>query len=302
MGTFKSQKHYLIQRLTCLHNAIIGQSEQYHGRHVQVRFPHIISSQNDILLENGADEQIGFYNNALITNTTSGHPIIIDNPFDPPERPIGYYIPDEDYTVTIYPYVNEVNFSLFGETKAYIYSRLDADTSQQDKLIYGDDDFTIENKDPQRKTFNFDALKIESNKEKVFSVNYKNLADDESVKFKFEGENDFKIFNNGAFKNYNLKKDDLISFYKQKINDDLKNLSSKKQFAENMLKSDLTNNIERLVLAKRGGLSIKEILVNMRSRAEPSKCYVSLNLLLFPFILIKSFIKCLVLNPRVRGI
>ena len=70
----------------------------------------------------------------------------------------------------------------------------------------------------------------------------------------------------------------------------------------NMLKSDLTNNIERLVLAKRGGLSIKEILVNMRSRAEPSKCYVSLNLLLFPFILIKSFIKCLVLNPRVRGI
>ena len=65
-----------------------------------------------------------------------------------------------------------------------------------------------------------------------------------------------------------------------------------------ILKSDLTNNIERLILARRGGLSIREIPVSMHSREELSKCYVSRNLLLFPFALIKSLVKCITLSSR----
>jgi len=63
-----------------------------------------------------------------------------------------------------------------------------------------------------------------------------------------------------------------------------------------MLKDDLTNNIERLIIARKYGLNIIEIPVNMRSREGHSKCYTSYDLLRFPFVLMKSLANCLAFN------
>jgi len=69
-----------------------------------------------------------------------------------------------------------------------------------------------------------------------------------------------------------------------------------------MLKNDLTNNVERLILAKRCGLSIAEVIISMRPRETASKCYVSYNLLLFPVVLVKSLIRYLALSRHLKNL
>ncbi len=55
-----------------------------------------------------------------------------------------------------------------------------------------------------------------------------------------------------------------------------------------LLKSDLTNNVERVLVCHRAGLKIKEVPVKMYGREGASKFYSSVNLLKFPLFLIKS--------------
>jgi len=63
-----------------------------------------------------------------------------------------------------------------------------------------------------------------------------------------------------------------------------------------LLDNDLTNNIERLVLARRAGLKVVEVSVRMRPSRGPSKCYTPSGMLRFPFALVLSLVKSMLIR------
>jgi len=65
-----------------------------------------------------------------------------------------------------------------------------------------------------------------------------------------------------------------------------------------MLKNDLTNNLEKLIIAWKVGLKIVKVPVVMHARREASKCYFSYRLLVFPLLLLISLMRCLLMDTR----
>ena len=154
-----------------------------------------------VYINNNLGKSIGYVDNEVFNNFIDGIPIIPIT--GSPHPPIGYYIPNEPYSIQM----QDCNYtstylSVFSDSIIYNYNRSDTDASQTDYFSYGEG-FEIRNEDPQSKKFDFETIISADDNEKILSLST-SLSKNESIHFNVVNGNNLKIDYNGAAKNYNL--------------------------------------------------------------------------------------------------
>lgn len=118
------------------------------------------STANDILISNDTGEQLGFINGGIIENMAAAHPIIVDDPIDPLERPLGYYLSVQDCDIELTAMSDpEMYLSVFQPDKIYMYERFDAQSGQHDQIAL-DSGLSVSSNDVGNKQLNMEAIKI----------------------------------------------------------------------------------------------------------------------------------------------
>lgn len=176
------------------------------------------STKNDILISNQIGNQIGVFDNELIQNIQEGHPIIPMNPFSTIERPIGYYIPDDEYKIKLENYeADSTYFTIFNDTKTYNFTRKNISKNQNDILNF-DNSLSFSNTGDGEKIINFKSIFTDFDNEKVYKTKNITVNNEETIKLNLMDNADLKLDNNGNEKEVdlevNLYSSDSISIFK----------------------------------------------------------------------------------------
>jgi Leucine-rich repeat (LRR) protein len=156
-----------------------------------------------ITIYDQSGDSIGFADSATFEGLPGGIPIIPETGSYHP--PIGYSLPSGEYSVRMSrfdePYAY---FRAFGDSVIFDYARADADSTQSDRLAYGDG-FGLSNPDGMSKHINLQTIMVEESDEKVFDVMNAAVAQDDSLHLEVINRRDLKMANAGSAKSYDLR-------------------------------------------------------------------------------------------------
>ena len=161
------------------------------------------ATTHDITLRNSAGNSWGFADGSLIENFEVGHPIIPLNPFNPPERPLGYYIPAQDYEIETKNFSDSESRIFINGVVGFVYHRTDADSSQIDQFQYGGNSLTVINAVGPEKQFSLEAFVEDTQESKLYQVQT-SLPSDESIDFAVRDGDHLRIANTGIDKEYDI--------------------------------------------------------------------------------------------------
>jgi probable HAF family extracellular repeat protein len=162
------------------------------------------TSGADILLTDSNGNSIGIQDSVVINTLPDGIPIIpITSRYEPP---IGYYVPEDRYTIQLSSFTDSVSrFSSFSDSIVFSFQRYEAQQNQTDKIILETNGMSLLNPDTQTKLSNFKTILIEENLEKVFDILEYNIEQNDSVFFGMTSYDHLRLVNAGPQKNYILK-------------------------------------------------------------------------------------------------
>ena len=161
------------------------------------------TTTHDITLRNSEGASWGFADRGLIQNNETGHPMVADDPFDPPERPLGYYIPAQDYEIETKNFSDSESRIFINGVVGFVYHRTDADSSQIDQFQYGGNSLTVINAVGPEKQFSLEAFVEDTQESKLYQVQT-SLPSDESIDFAVRDGDHLRIANTGIDKEYDI--------------------------------------------------------------------------------------------------
>jgi hypothetical protein len=157
-----------------------------------------------VLITNGNNNSIGYYNGSLITNLPDAYPLIVENGSTGP--PLGYELPgNSPYSILLNEFSgDEISAFLFEGKESFIYERDLAIQGQTDRLFF-DEGLSVGNNDPQTKTVRLTYLISEIADEKLTSITSLDLAQYDSVKIESPDTNTVKMISFGSAKDYAIE-------------------------------------------------------------------------------------------------
>jgi len=171
-------------------------------------YVEIFNSFNcDITIKNDLGDSIDYKisDNKISNSLDTGIPIIPVIGSEHP--PIGYYIPEDKYSIELFNIVDTtVYVSLFGDSLTYSINRSENLQAKHEKFIFDNSNHECEilNLENTNKVYNTYIIQKDEDYEKVMEIDNLNLQLNDLVKFDYDGVGILKVDNQGGEKNYNL--------------------------------------------------------------------------------------------------
>ncbi len=163
------------------------------------------STSLSISITNSTGETIGFDNSdsSLVYTLLSAIPLIPLTGY--PHPPIGYYVPEDNYSVEMGMFLDSVAyFSISRDSLSYTYGRADAEFNQTD-LINTSGGISVGNPDNVSKIMNVASIVTEESNEKVIDILNVKMIQDDSLQFTVLDNNKFKMTNFTSNTSYDLR-------------------------------------------------------------------------------------------------
>lgn len=160
------------------------------------------TSNAEIIIQN-SEGTIGYGDSLVINSFTDARPIIPKTGTVHP--PIGYRLPQGDYSVQINNFTDSSSYIFFmDESTIYNYRRHDATPNQKDIFNFSNG-LGIENTDQSSKRINLETIIEEDSSEKVFVADKLQISKDDSIHINELDRNKLVFKNFGTAKSYNLQ-------------------------------------------------------------------------------------------------
>ncbi|MBE2255109.1 MAG: T9SS type A sorting domain-containing protein [Ignavibacteria bacterium] len=180
------------------------------------------TDEADITLKNSSNQLISIVNGNLTEEISNGTAIIKKTGGN--SNPIGYYIPDDDYSIEISNIKDSSKVSrvaIFKENKSYIFSRNNADSSETDKINIGNSNsdgssgsgLSVMSPDPVQKDIKLKIINSLNDKERLIEISGVEMIQNDSLYINDisnslttdNSEYEFIIKNFGSEKTYVIK-------------------------------------------------------------------------------------------------
>ena len=158
-----------------------------------------------MIITSGAGQQIGYQDSIAFNNIPDAIPIIpVTGSFHPP---IGYDLPEDNYSLQLDHFTNSVSYVLFfTDSTIYNYRRSDANNNESDLLNFSENGIGISNPDQVVKNIDFETVVLKNTtSEKVFVTDNIQLSAGGSINFREKDRNELLLQNYGESMNYDLQ-------------------------------------------------------------------------------------------------
>jgi hypothetical protein len=171
---------------------------QASGSYIQL----LTSTTGSVVITNPARGSIGCHDSTVFNTFSDGIPIVpATSTFQPP---IGYYIPDDSYSIRMSAFMDSIAMvSAFGGSTVFSYWRTDALTNQSDNLSYSNG-IACGNPDTQVKKVSLEAIISADAGEHQMQVLNCPLAQNDSLQVTAPDTNALTFVNPGQQKVYDL--------------------------------------------------------------------------------------------------
>ena len=160
------------------------------------------TSNAEIVIKN-AQGNIGYGDSVVINTLTDARPIIPKTGTVHP--PIGYSLPQGDYSVQINNFSDSSSYIFFmDESTIYNYRRHDATSNQTDMLSYSGG-LGLKNIDPSNKKISLETIIEEDSTEKAFAANQLQISQNDSIHINEKDKKELFLKNFGTAKSYDLQ-------------------------------------------------------------------------------------------------
>ena len=128
------------------------------------------SEKANIIYTSSNGNRIGVINGNLIDEISNGSPIYFKN--GKPSDPIGYYIPDDNYSIVmsaVTDTLRDAYLSVFKDNIIYSYERVNKDSLLTERFKIGDG-FSVVSADVQQKQINLQAIAEVDSSERILFI------------------------------------------------------------------------------------------------------------------------------------
>ena len=149
--------------------------------------------------------RIGVTDSSVINEIGNGIPIFNKSGY--PSNPIGFYIPDDSYSMVLknpHDAAGKVYFSAFKNDVIYDYERDSANSTQTDRFKI-DNGFSVVSPDQANKLVNLEVIAESDTLERIMLVNNTQLAQNDSLYSQQVNQSSFVLKNYGKVKTYDLE-------------------------------------------------------------------------------------------------
>jgi hypothetical protein len=161
------------------------------------------SGNTNVSIISNSGGTIGYADSVVFNNMTGAVPIIPKTGH--PHPPIGYYLPDGEYSVHLSNFKDSLSYVFFmSESTIYNYRRENAYPDETDNLSYYDG-IGIENPDASVKNINLEAIIEENNSEKDFDLDNIRISENDSINIKEMDRKNLSLSNYGTNTSYDLR-------------------------------------------------------------------------------------------------
>jgi len=162
----------------------------------------------NVIYTSSNGNRIGLIDSTILNEIVGGMPIISKTGY--PSDPIGYYVPDDSYSMVmnnISDPTGKVYLTAFKKNVSYDYQRDNANSSQIDRFKI-DDGFSVASQDSNEKIINLEVIAEIDSTERIMFVKETQLRQNDSLYLQEINQSDFVIKNYGTEKTYNLVLDE----------------------------------------------------------------------------------------------
>lgn len=149
--------------------------------------------------------RIGFVHGTLIEEIPDG--IAIFNKNGRPSKPIGYYIPDDVYSVVLGEVTDPSRtayITVFKDGVVYGYEKVNADSLQVDKFRFGQG-FSVASSDTAQKQISLNIIARLDSSERIFFIRNTQLRQNDSLFTREISQSNLVLKNYGTAKTYHLE-------------------------------------------------------------------------------------------------
>ncbi|HVO73607.1 MAG TPA: T9SS type A sorting domain-containing protein [Ignavibacteriaceae bacterium] len=160
------------------------------------------NEKSSVIYTSSAGKKIGFNNGAVTNQFENG--IAIFNKNGRPSDPIGYYLPDDSYSIEMKDIKDTIAYlSCFKKDIIYNFKVDNSDPDQIDNFRI-DDGFSAVSRDVKEKQINIAVVSKVDSTEKILEMRQTQLKNNDSLYIRKLNQNDFIIKNFGTSKTYGL--------------------------------------------------------------------------------------------------
>jgi hypothetical protein len=197
-NTYLNRPVFFLDTTTASLNAPVLGKRRSPGSYIQL----MNSTTGSLVISNQVGETIGCHDSTIFNTFSDGIPIVpATSTFQPP---IGYYIPDDSYSIRMSAFQDSVAIvSAFGGSTVFSYWRTDALTHHSDNLSYSNG-IACGNPDTQVKKVNLEAIITANAGEHQMQVLNCLLAQNDSLRMTAPDTNALEFVNLGQQRVYDL--------------------------------------------------------------------------------------------------
>jgi hypothetical protein len=197
-NTYLNRPVFFFDSTTAAPTASVLGKRQTPGSYIQL----MNSTTGSVAITNPAGGTIGCHDSTVFNTFSDGIPIVpATSTFQPP---IGYYIPDEFYSIRMSAFQDStVTLSAFGSSTVFSYWRADAQANQSDNLSYSNG-IACGNPDTQVKKVSLEAILSATAGEHQMQILNCPLAQNDSMQITAPDTGALKFVNLGQQKVYDL--------------------------------------------------------------------------------------------------
>jgi hypothetical protein len=166
------------------------------------------SPDANVLYTSSGGKRIGVKDSVIVNEIGNGIPIF--NKTGYPSNPIGFYIPDDSYSMVLtnaHGAAKKIYFTAFKDNVIYDYERDSATSTQTDRFKI-DNGFSVVSPDAANKFINLEVIAEADTLERIMFVRNTQLMQNDSLYLQQVNQSAFVIKNYGNAKNYDLEIDD----------------------------------------------------------------------------------------------
>jgi hypothetical protein len=197
-NTYLNRPVFLFDSTVAAPSAPVLGKRQAPGSYIQL----LNSTTGSVVITNPAGGSIGCHDSTIFNTFSDGIPIVpATSTFQPP---IGYYIPDDSYSIRMSAFQDSIAMvSAFGSSTVFSYWRMDALTNQSDILSYSNG-IACGNPDTQVKKVNLEAIISANAGEHQMQVLNCLLAENDSLQMNAPDTSMLEFVNLGQQRVYDL--------------------------------------------------------------------------------------------------
>ncbi len=163
------------------------------------------NSDAEVVYTSSTGNRIGFADSGLIDEMQDG--VAIFNRNGRPSKPIGYYIPNDTYSVTLARVRDSsggAHVTVFKDDVVYAYERANDDSMLTDRLQFGSG-FSVASPDTAQKQISLNVIARLDSSERIFFVRNTQLRQNDSLFTREISQSNLVLKNYGTAKTYHLE-------------------------------------------------------------------------------------------------